>query len=120
MFYVINYYKKLEIRGFKGEKAVFVASDDPNAIQELRDKYKDFIFKDKSFYFNKSEIDDTKYTANNLLHTIFDIHSLSTVMLNARAFGARYRARASSVLILQSVSALERLTPERRAPSAKF
>jgi hypothetical protein len=39
MFYVINYYKKLQIKGFKGEKAVFVASDDPNAIQELRDKY---------------------------------------------------------------------------------
>jgi hypothetical protein len=49
------------MKGFKGEKAVFVASDDPNAIQESRDKYKDFIFKDKSFYFNKSEIDDTKY-----------------------------------------------------------
>ncbi len=29
MLYVINYYKKLEIKGFKGEKAVFVASDDP-------------------------------------------------------------------------------------------
>jgi glycoprotein 6-alpha-L-fucosyltransferase len=77
MLYVINYYKKLEIKGFKGEKAVFVASDDPNALRELSHKYKDFIFKDKSFYFNKSEIDDTKYTANNLLHTIFDIHFLS-------------------------------------------
>jgi hypothetical protein len=77
MFYVINYYKKLEIKGFTGEKTVFVASDDPNAIQELRDKYKDFKFKDKSLYFNKSEIDDTKYTANNLLHAIFDIHFLS-------------------------------------------
>jgi hypothetical protein len=77
MFYVINYYKKLEIKGFKGEKAVFVASDDPNAIQELRDKYKDFIFIDKSFYFNKSEINDAKWTATNLLHTIFDIHFLS-------------------------------------------
>jgi glycoprotein 6-alpha-L-fucosyltransferase len=77
MFYVINYYKKLQIKGFTGEKVVFVASDDPNAIQELRDNYKDFIFKDKSFYFNKSEIDDTKYTANNLLHVIFDIHFLS-------------------------------------------
>ncbi len=65
------------MKGFKGEKAVFVASDDPNAIQELRDKYKDFKFKDKNFYFNKSEIDDTKYTVNNLLHTIFDIHFLS-------------------------------------------
>ncbi len=65
------------MKGFKGEKAVFVASDDPNAIREMSDKYKDFIFKDKSFYFNKSEIDDTKYTANNLLHTIFDIHFLS-------------------------------------------
>jgi glycoprotein 6-alpha-L-fucosyltransferase len=77
MFYVINYYKKLEIEGFKGEKAVFVASDDPKTLRELSDKYKDFIFKDKSFYFNKSQIDDTKYTANNLLHTIFDIHFLS-------------------------------------------
>jgi len=77
MFYVINYYKKLEIKGFKGEKAVFVASDDPNAIQELRDKYKDFIFIDKSFYFNKSEINDAKWTATNLLHTIFDVHFLS-------------------------------------------
>ncbi len=83
MFYVINYYTKLEIKGFKsnqritGEKTVFVASDDPNAIQELRGKYKDFNFIDKSFYFNKSEIDDTKYTAKNLLHTIFDIHFLS-------------------------------------------
>jgi glycoprotein 6-alpha-L-fucosyltransferase len=65
------------MKGFKGEKAVFVASDDPNAIQELRDKYKDFKFKDKSFYFNNTEIDDTKYTPNNLLHTIFDIHFLS-------------------------------------------
>jgi glycoprotein 6-alpha-L-fucosyltransferase len=77
MFYVINYYKKLEINGFKGEKAVFVASDDKNAIRELRDKYKDFKFKDKSFYFNNSEINDRKYTATNLLHTIFDIHFLS-------------------------------------------
>jgi glycoprotein 6-alpha-L-fucosyltransferase len=77
MFYIINYYKKLEMKGFKGEKAVFVASDDRNVLQELRDKYKDFIFKDKSFYFNKSEIDDTNYTANNLLHSIFDIHFLS-------------------------------------------
>ena len=65
------------MKGFKGEKTVFVASDDPNALQELRDKYKDFIFKDKSFYFNKSEIDDTKYTPNNLLHTIFDVYFLS-------------------------------------------
>jgi len=72
MLYVINYYKKLEIKGFKGEKAVFVASDDPNALRELSDKYKDFKFKDKSFYF-----DETKRTANNLLHTIFDIHFLS-------------------------------------------
>jgi glycoprotein 6-alpha-L-fucosyltransferase len=77
MLYVINYYKKLEIKGFKGEKSVFVASDDPNASRELSDKYKDFTFKDKSFYFNKTEIDDTKYTANNLLHMIFDIHFLS-------------------------------------------
>jgi hypothetical protein len=77
MFYVINYYKKLEIKGFKGEKVVFVASDDPNAILELRDKYKDFIFIDKSFYFNKNEIDDTKWTATNLLHMIFDIYFLS-------------------------------------------
>ncbi len=65
------------MKEFKGEKAVFVASDDRNVLQELRDKYKDFIFKDKSFYFNKPEINDTKYTANNLLHTIFDIHFLS-------------------------------------------
>jgi hypothetical protein len=77
MFYVINYYKKLQIKGFTGEKVVFVASDDPNAIQELRDNYKDFKIIDKSFYFNKSEIDDTKYTANNLLHVIFDINFLS-------------------------------------------
>jgi hypothetical protein len=62
------------MKGFKGEKAVFVTSDEPNAIQELRDKYKDFKFKDKSFYFNKTEINDTKCSANNLLHTIFDIH----------------------------------------------
>jgi hypothetical protein len=47
MLYVINYYKKLEMKGFKGEKAVFVASDDPNAMRELSDKYKDFKFKDK-------------------------------------------------------------------------
>ena len=77
MFYVINYYKKLEIKGFTGEKTVFVASDDPNAIQELRDNYKDFKIIDKSFYFDKSEIDDTKWKATNLLHTIFDIHFLS-------------------------------------------
>jgi glycoprotein 6-alpha-L-fucosyltransferase len=77
MFYVINYYKKLQIKGFTGEKVVFVASDDPNAIQELRDNYKDFKIIDKSFYFNKSEIDDTKYAVNNLLHVIFDIHFLS-------------------------------------------
>jgi glycoprotein 6-alpha-L-fucosyltransferase len=77
MFYVINYYKKLEIKGFTGEKTVFVASDEPNAIQELRDKYKDFKFIEKSFYFNKSEINDKKHTATNLLHTIFDIHFLS-------------------------------------------
>jgi hypothetical protein len=44
MLYVINYYKKLEIKGFKGEMAVFVASDDPNALRELSEKYKDFIF----------------------------------------------------------------------------
>jgi hypothetical protein len=60
MFYVINYYKKLQIKGFTGEKVVFVASDDPNAIQELRDNYKDFKIIDKSFYFNKSEIDVRK------------------------------------------------------------
>ncbi len=40
MFYVINYYKKLEIEGSKGENAVFVASDEPNAVQELRDNTK--------------------------------------------------------------------------------
>jgi hypothetical protein len=39
MFYVINYYKKLALKGFTGEKVVFVASDEPNAIQELRNKY---------------------------------------------------------------------------------
>ncbi len=32
------------MKGFKGENAVFVASDEPNAVQELRDKYKDFKF----------------------------------------------------------------------------
>ncbi len=42
MFYVINYYKKLGLIEFTGEKVVFVASDDSNAIQELRNKYKDF------------------------------------------------------------------------------
>ncbi len=60
------------MKGFKGEKVVFVASDDPNALRELSDKFEDFKFKDSSVYF-----DETKRTANNLLHTIFDIHFLS-------------------------------------------
>jgi hypothetical protein len=55
---------------------VFVASDDSNAIQELRNKYKDFKFIDKRPYFNETEINDKKYSPNNLLLTIFDIHFL--------------------------------------------
>jgi glycoprotein 6-alpha-L-fucosyltransferase len=56
---------------------VFVASDDSNAIQELNNKYKDFKFIDKRLYFNETEINDKKYSPNNLLHTMFDIHFLS-------------------------------------------
>ncbi len=77
MFFVINYYKKLALKGFSGEKFVFVASDDSNAIQELRNKYKDFKFIDKKFYFNKTEINGEKYSPNNLLHTIIDTHFLA-------------------------------------------
>jgi glycoprotein 6-alpha-L-fucosyltransferase len=77
MFYVINYYKKLGLKGFTGQKVVFVASDDSNAIQELNNKYKDFKFIDKRLYFNETEINDKKYSPNNLLHTMFDIHFLS-------------------------------------------
>jgi len=77
MFYVINYYKKLALKGFTGEKVVFVASDEPNAIQELRNKYKDFKFIDKRIYFSEKEVNDKKYSPNNLLHTIIDIHLLA-------------------------------------------
>jgi glycoprotein 6-alpha-L-fucosyltransferase len=77
MFYVINYYKKLALKGFTGKKIVFVASDEPNAIRELRNKYKDYKFIDKGLYFNETEINDKKYSPNNLLHAMFDIHFLS-------------------------------------------
>jgi glycoprotein 6-alpha-L-fucosyltransferase len=77
MFFVTNYYKKLALKGFSGEKVVFVASDDSNAIQELRNKYKDFKFVDKKFYFSETAINDEKYSPNNLLHTIIDIHFLA-------------------------------------------
>jgi hypothetical protein len=77
MFYVINYYKKLALKGFTEEKVVFVASDDSNAIQELRNKYKDFKFVDKKFYFSETAINDEKNSQNNLLHTIIDTHFLA-------------------------------------------
>jgi glycoprotein 6-alpha-L-fucosyltransferase len=77
MFYVINYFKKLALKGFSGEKVVFVASDDPNAFQELRTKYSKFKFIDKTFYFNKSDVNDSNYSPTNLLHTMFDIQFLA-------------------------------------------
>jgi glycoprotein 6-alpha-L-fucosyltransferase len=77
MFFIINYYKKLALKGFSGEKVVFVASDDSNAIKEFRNKYKDFRFIDKKFYFSSTAINDKKYSPNNLLHTIIDIHFLA-------------------------------------------
>jgi hypothetical protein len=77
MFYVINYFKKLSLKGFSGEKVVFVASDDRNAIQELRTQYSDYKFIDKRFYFNESDIDDSKYTPKNLLHTMVDVKVLA-------------------------------------------
>jgi glycoprotein 6-alpha-L-fucosyltransferase len=77
MFYVINYYKKLALKGYAGEKVVFVASDDLNAAQELRNKYKGFKFVDKKSYFDVNDIDDRKYSPKNLLHTIIDIHFLA-------------------------------------------
>jgi hypothetical protein len=77
MFYVINYFKKLALKRILEEKVVFVASDDPNAINELRIKYSDFKFIDKKYYFNEVDINDSKYTPTNLLHTMFDIQFLA-------------------------------------------
>jgi hypothetical protein len=77
MFYVINYFKKLSLKGFSGEKVVFVASDDRNVTQELRTKYSDYKFIDKRFYFNESDVDDSKYTPKNLLHTMVDVKVLA-------------------------------------------
>ncbi len=65
------------LKGFSCEKVVFVASDDRNAIQELRTKYSDYKFIDKTFYFDKSNIDDSKYTPMNLLHTMVDVQVLA-------------------------------------------
>jgi hypothetical protein len=43
----------------------------------VRNKYKDFKFIDKKTYFNENEINDKKYSPNNLLHIIIDIHLLA-------------------------------------------
>jgi hypothetical protein len=77
MFYVINYFKRLALKGFSGEKVVFVASDDPNTLNELSIKYSDFKFIDKTLYFNKSDINDSNYSPKNLLHTMFDLQFLA-------------------------------------------
>jgi glycoprotein 6-alpha-L-fucosyltransferase len=76
MFYVQNYFKKLALNGFIGDKYVFVASDDTNVIKELKVKYSDFTFIDEYYLLNDME-GSLKHTPINLLHTIIDIHFLS-------------------------------------------
>jgi glycoprotein 6-alpha-L-fucosyltransferase len=76
MFYVQNYFKKLALNGFIGDKYIFVASDDTNVIKELKVKYSDFTFIDEYYLLNDME-GSLKHTPKNLLHTIIDIHFLS-------------------------------------------
>ncbi len=76
MFYVQNYFKKLALNGFIGDKYIFVASDDTNVIKELKVKYSDFTFIDEYYLLNDME-GSLKHTPINLLHTIIDIHFLS-------------------------------------------
>jgi glycoprotein 6-alpha-L-fucosyltransferase len=76
MFYVENYFKKLALNDFIGNKYVFVASDDINVMKELKVKYSDFMFIDEYYLFNEKE-GSLKHTPKNLLHTLIDIHFLS-------------------------------------------
>jgi glycoprotein 6-alpha-L-fucosyltransferase len=77
MFYAVNYFNKLSLNEFSGEKFVFVATDGENITQELNQKYPDFKFVDSKQYFTNILSNNNKYSANNLLKTIFDIHFLS-------------------------------------------
>jgi len=77
MFHVINYFDKLALNGYSGEKFVFVASDDDNVIKKLNHKYSDFKFMSNTNYFINTNYNNSEYSSTNLLHTIFDIHFLS-------------------------------------------
>jgi glycoprotein 6-alpha-L-fucosyltransferase len=76
MFYVVNYFKKLTLKGFKGERVIFVASDEANVTQELIFKFPDFKFINHKLYFDEKNA-DSKRNPENLLHAIIDIHFLA-------------------------------------------
>jgi len=77
MFYVKNYFDKLALNGYSGEKFVFVATDDENVMPQLNHKYSDFKFIDSKQYSENIKVDKSQYSANNLMHTFIDIHFLS-------------------------------------------
>jgi glycoprotein 6-alpha-L-fucosyltransferase len=77
MFYVNNYYEKIALKGYSGEKPVYISSDDNNVMEELKQKYKGFKFVDKNHYFQDSKVNNSIYSVENLMHTIIDIHFLS-------------------------------------------
>jgi len=77
MFYVTNYFDKLALNGYSGDKFVFVATDDENVFKELNDKYSDFKFIDSKKYSENITVNKNKYSTNNLMHTFIDIHFLS-------------------------------------------
>ncbi len=78
MQHVGEYFQGLEV--LQGspvlEKRVYVASDDPKVLKELRSKFPDYTFMgDPSVA--KSAAMSTRYTANSLKGIIMDIHMLS-------------------------------------------
>jgi hypothetical protein len=60
-----------------GEKLVRLHPD-PKAFWFWTQKYEGFKFVDKNHYFQNSKVNNTIYSVENLLHTIIDIHFLSS------------------------------------------
>jgi len=74
MFHVVNYFNKLSLNDYSGEKVVFVATDEENVMQKLNHKYPDFKFIDKKQFFQTNY---NQFSEFNLLDTIFDVQFLS-------------------------------------------
>ena len=79
MKYVGEYFQQLEEQDGKEIKVkrVYVASDDPEVLDECKNKYSHFTFLGNSSYAKDATSMSTRYSSNSLYGLLTDIHLLS-------------------------------------------